>query len=127
MPEGTRSLALKLLNEEARGLRVVLTSRPEEYHSALQSGRPDNTAVIELRPVRPDAAATYLLRGQHGPDRLQWERVGAYLRDNLGSVAAQALDNPLTLSLARDTYARRDPAVLTDPGASQARRPSASI
>jgi hypothetical protein len=114
MPEGMRPLALKRL-DEARGLRVVLTSRPEEYIYALEAGALDNTAVIELRPVRPDAAATYLLRGQTERDRGKWEKVGAFLRDNPGSVAAKALDNPLALSLARDTYTGQDPTVLTDP------------
>ena len=32
------------------------------------------------------------------------------------TVVAQALDNPLTLSLARDAYAAVDPVVLTEPG-----------
>jgi hypothetical protein len=114
MPEGLRPLALKRV-DEARGLRVVLTSRPEEYIYALEAGVLDNTAVIELRPVRPDAAATYLLRGQTERDRGKWEKVGAYLRDNPDSVAARALDNPLALSLARDTYTGQDPTVLTDP------------
>jgi tetratricopeptide (TPR) repeat protein len=116
MPEGLRTLALRRIDGEARGLRVVMTSRPEEYRAALEAGRPDNTAVIELRPVRPDAAAAYLLRDQAGPRRQQWEQVGAYLRDNPYDVAARALDNPLTLSLTRDTYAGHDPTVLTDTG-----------
>ena len=122
MPEGVRPLALKRVDEEARGLRVVVTSRPEEYRGAVQAGRPDNTAVIELRPVRPRWAADYLLHGQTGPSRQRWEQVGAYLTHNPDSIAARALDNPLTLSLARDTYTSQDPAVtsqdpavLTDP------------
>jgi hypothetical protein len=116
MPEGARARALKRLSEEARGLRTVITSRPEEYRHALQASRPDNTAVIELRPVRPVAAAAYLLHGQTGPNRQRWEQVGAYLTQHPDSVAARALDNPLTLSLARDAYASQDPATLTDPG-----------
>jgi hypothetical protein len=115
MPEGARPLALKCVDEEARGLRVVVTSRPEEYRSAVQAGRPDNTAVIELRPVRPRWAADYLLHGQTEPSRQRWEQVGAYLTHNPDSIAARALDNPLTLPLARDTYTSQDPAVLTDP------------
>ncbi len=115
MPEGLRPLALKHVDGEARGLRVVVTSRPEEYRGAVQVGRPDNTAVIELRPVRPRWAADYLLHGQTGPSRQRWEQVGAYLTHNPDSVAARALDNPLTLSLARDTYTSQDPTVLTDP------------
>ena len=116
MPEGLRAQALKRVDQEAQGLRVVLTSRPEEYHSAAQSGIPANTAVIELRPVRPKAAAAYLQHGQTGLRRRQWEQVGAYLKRSPDSIAARALDNPLTLSLARDSYTSRDPTVLTDPG-----------
>jgi uncharacterized membrane protein len=116
MPAGARSVIFTSINETARGLRVVLTSRPEEYREALQAARPDNTAVVELRPVRPDAASTYLLRGQTGPSRHQWEAVGAYLRDAPGSVVARALDNPLTLSLTRDAYASQDPTALVKPG-----------
>ena len=116
MPEDLRPLALKCIDEQTRGLRFVVTSRPEEYRSAVQAGRPANTAVIELLPVTRKAAADYLLRDQAGPSRQQWEKIGAYLAHNPGSVAAQALDNPLTLSLARDTYARpdQDPTVLAD-------------
>ena len=114
MPQGVRPLALKRVDEEARGLRVVVTSRPEEYRGAVQVARPDNTAVIELRPVRPRWAANYLLHEQTGPSRQRWEQVSAYLMRDPDSVAAQALDNPLTLSLARDTYTSQDPTVLTD-------------
>ena len=116
MPEGLRARALKRVDEEARGLRVVVTSRPEEYRGAVQSGGLGNTAVIELRPVRANAAAAYLQHGQTGLSRHRWEQVGAYLKRSPNSVAARALDNPLTLSLARDSYTTQDPAVLTDPG-----------
>ena len=116
MPGGLRARALTRVGEEAPGLRVVVSSRPEEYRGAVQSGGLSNTAVIELRPVRPNAAAAYLQHGQVGAARRQWEQVGAYLKHNPDSVAARALDNPLTLSLARDSYATRDPAALIDPG-----------
>lgn len=116
MPQGLRAQALRRVDEEARGLRVIVTSRPEEYRSAVQSGELGNTAVIELCPVRPNAAAAYLQHGQTGLSRHQWEQVGAYLKRSPGSIAARALDNPLTLSLARDSYTTQDPTVLTDPG-----------
>lgn len=115
LPDDLRSAALRRV-DEARGLRIVLSSRPAEFQHALLEGRLDNAAVLELRPVRPAAAAAYLLHGQSGPLRGQWERVGTYLRGHPGAVAAQALDNPLTLSLARDAYAALDPAVLIEPG-----------
>jgi hypothetical protein len=115
MPESARFLALSRVEEEARGLRVVITSRPGEYHSAARAGTPGRTAVVELRPLRPKAAADYLTDGQDEDSRRAWEQVGAYLIANPDSMAARALDNPLALSLARDTYVGRDPAVLIDP------------
>jgi hypothetical protein len=115
MPPDIRALALRRVNDEARDLRVVITSRPQEWELALHGTVPEHTAVIELRPVRPEAAAAYLLHEQPMPSRERWEQVGAYLRNNPDSVAAGALDNPLTLSLARDAYVSQDPVVLTDP------------
>ena len=116
MPEGLRSRALRRVDDEARALRVVVTSRPEEYRDAVQAGGLGNTAVIELRPVRPDAAAAYLRQGQTGASRHLWEKVGNCLKGSPDAVAARALDNPLTLSLARDTYSGQDPTELTDTG-----------
>ena len=116
MPEPVRALALRRLSEEAGGLRVVLTSRPEEYAWAAQFLRPwGNVAVIELRPVGPADAADYLLHEQHGPRRGAWQRVAASLTEHPDSVAARTLNNPLTLTLAREAYARRDPSELADP------------
>jgi hypothetical protein len=115
MPEGVRELALDRVSDETRGLRVVVTSRPEEYRHAVGTSPPEHTAVIELRPVRPRWAAEYLLHDQVGRSRERWEQVGEYLMAHPDSVAARALDNPLNLSLARDSYAGRDPAVLADP------------
>jgi putative transposase len=45
-----------------------------------------------------------------------WAKHGTYLKQHPGSAAARALDNPLTLSAARDAYAGQDPAALTDTG-----------
>jgi hypothetical protein len=115
LPAGMQPLALRRVDEEALGLRVVLTSRPGEYRSAVRDGAPANTAVIELRPVRPKWAADYLLHDQTGISRERWEQVAAYLMGNPSSIAARALDNPLALSLARDSYASQDAAVLADP------------
>jgi hypothetical protein len=114
IPEGVRGQALKRINEEVSGLRVVLTSRPEEYQFTAEGSALDNTAVIELRPVRASAAAAYLLRGHAGPRRQQWVQVADYLTCNPDSVAARTLDNPLTLSLARDAYANKNPGEMTD-------------
>jgi hypothetical protein len=115
LPEGLRAQALERLNEEARALRVVVTSRPEEYQNALQAGSLDNTAVIELRPVRPAAAADYLLKDQVGPGRQRWLQVCDYIKNYPDSIAAEALNNPLNLSLARQAYSSQDPIELAEP------------
>ena len=93
---------------------MVLTSRPAEYRLALDDYSLDNAAVIELRPVRPAAAAAYLLLGQSGPARARWQRLADDLKADPGSVLASALNNPLALSLAREAYAADDPGVLAD-------------
>jgi hypothetical protein len=67
MPQEARAQAFKRINAEAAGLRLVLTSRPEEYQSIASSFALDNSAVVELLPVRPAAAETFRLHGQAGP------------------------------------------------------------
>ena len=114
MPEAVRAHAMRRINDEAQGLRIVLTSRPAEFQNALQRSTLYNTAVVELCPVRPAAATAYLVNGQPDPARERWERLGAYLKLYPDSPVAHALDNPLTLSAARDAYAGQDPMMLTE-------------
>jgi hypothetical protein len=115
MPADLRAAVLNRLNTEARKLRVVLTARPTEYQLALHDVNLDYCAVIELCPVRAKAAADYLLQGRTGGSRQLWKPIAGYLKSRPDSVTAKALDNPLTLSMARDAYAARDPAPLIDP------------
>jgi hypothetical protein len=114
MARDVQAKALARIEQEGAGLRVVLSSRPGEYGHARATGRLHNTAVIEVQPVAPDTAHDYLLQDQIGPQRDRWHQVGGYLEANPGSVAARTLDNPLALSLARDTYQHEDPTALTD-------------
>jgi len=114
MPQAIRAQAVRRINDEAQGLRIVLTSRTVEFRHTLQDGTLHNTAVVELRPVRPAAAAAYLLNEQAGPARERWEQLGIYLRHHPDSAVARALDNPLALSAARDAYATQDPIALAD-------------
>ncbi len=86
MPDASRAHALKRIDEEARGLRVVITTRPEEYRKAVHAAVLSNTAVIELRPVRPRAAAAYLRHGQTGLNRDRWEQVASHLEQHPDSV-----------------------------------------
>lgn len=115
MPAGMRGAALRRLDAESANMRIVLTSRIDEYRQAQDEGRLHSAAVIELRPVRPAVAATFLVRGEVGARRDAWNRVGEYLRQNPDSVAAEVLATPLALSLARSAYQSADPTDLVEP------------
>jgi hypothetical protein len=105
MPDMLRGEALERLAAEAAGHRVVITSRPAEFRGTLDTGRElPYTAVVELRPVRPPAAARYLLEGQVGATRLAWQQVADHLLAHPDGVLARTLNTPLTLSLARSAY-----------------------
>jgi hypothetical protein len=111
MPDVLRGKALERLAAESHGRRLVITSRPGEFREAIDSGRRQlpYTAVIDLRPVGPKAAAGYLLEGQIGPTRLAWQSVSDHLLAEPDGVLAQTLNTPLTLSLARAAYTAADP------------------
>jgi hypothetical protein len=107
--------ALARIEREGAGLRLVLSSRPEEYQQAITEERVHNTAVIEVQPVDPQEARAYLLHDQVSSQRDRWAHLGEYLTHHPDSIAAHALNTPLTLSLARVTYHNQDPVSLTDP------------
>ena len=116
MPETHRSTAVERLATEAAGLRVTLTSRPEEYRATLDTGRQlPYAAVVELHPVRPAAAARYLLEGQPPSTRDDWRLVTDHLKADPDGVLARTLNTPLTLSLARFAYTSTKPTELLEP------------
>ena len=115
MAPAAQAPALARIDREGAGLRLVLSSRPEEYQQAVSAERIYKTAVIELQAVGPDEARAYLVRDQIGAQHDRWARVGDYLTSHPDSIAARALNNPLTLSLARLTYDNQNPTLLTDP------------
>jgi WD40 repeat protein len=115
MPLRARGRALQRLDAEAANIRMVLSSRPDEYRQALKQGHLHNAAVIEMRPVRPVVATAFLMRGQVGQQRAAWGRVSDYLRQNPDTAAARALSTPLMLSLARSAYQHTDPSELVAP------------
>lgn len=119
MPDVHRSRALELLSLEAAGLRVTVTSRPDQYRALVAAGgQLADTAVVELHPVSPRAAARYLLDGQLGSTRQSWQQVAERLEADPGGVLARTLNTPLTLSLARFAYRGGDPAGLLSPNLS---------
>jgi hypothetical protein len=115
MPDEVRAPALEAIDKAASGLRVVVTSRPGEFASASVWNGLWDAAVIEIQAVDLEHACEFLLLQQKGARRAAWEKVTVSMRENPDGVAAQALRNPLVLSLARDTYTRthEDPADLT--------------
>jgi hypothetical protein len=119
MPHTQRGEALERLTSEAAGLRVVITSRPEELRATLDTGRQlPYTAVVELQPVDTQAAVGYLLEGQVGVSRQRWHDVADHLLAHPGGVLARTLNTPLTLSLARFAYTLGNPCELLTPGLS---------
>ncbi|CAM3760809.1 NACHT domain-containing NTPase [Kibdelosporangium persicum] len=114
MAPAIQGRALQKVDRDAAGLKVVLTSRPREYHAAIRDGRLYGAAVVEVLPVDVDDAAAFLLAEQFGERRMAWQYVTDQLRDHPDSVAARTLRTPLALSLARETYTRADPAELFD-------------
>lgn len=116
MPDVHRGRAVELLSLEAAGLRITVTSRPDQYRALVAGGGqlPD-TAVVELHPVSARAAARYLLDGQLGSTRRSWEQVAERLEADPDGVLARTLNTPLTLSLARSAYRGGDPAGLLSP------------
>lgn len=115
MAPSAQGKALARLEQEGAGLRIVLSSRPEEYQQAISEERVHNTAVIEVQPVDPKGACAYLLHDQIGSQHDRWAQVGDYLTHHPDSIATHALNNPLTLSLARVTYQDQDPTSMTNP------------
>jgi hypothetical protein len=114
MPPTVQGAALQAIDRDAGGLRVVLTSRPEQYQAAVAEGRLYGAAVIQMLPVDLEHAAEFLLADQLAPQRRRWKQLVDQLQHRPDSVAARTLTSPLTLSLARDTYTSTDPAELLD-------------
>ncbi|MBO0803669.1 MAG: hypothetical protein J2P25_11425 [Nocardiopsaceae bacterium] len=109
MPEGLRVKALARLTTEAQGLRIVLTTRPEEYAKAARKAPLAGSAIIELCPVRPATAAKYLLDEPPAHYGAEWQKVADHIKENGDSAAARALNNPLWLAMAREAYIENDP------------------
>jgi hypothetical protein len=102
-----RSVAVQALSEQA-SFRLVLLSRPSEMATAARQGILHGAAAIELRPVAPADAASYLERVQLDPAPAGWGELVRRIRECPGSPISAVLDNPLALTLIRDTYRAGD-------------------
>jgi hypothetical protein len=114
LAEPARHPAVDGLNAAlGRDRPFVLTSRPDEYETAIRAaGTPLGGApVVELDPVTGADATAYLAHGQlDGAAR--WGPVLAAMRADPDGPAARALHTPLMVYLARTAYATVDPAGL---------------
>lgn len=113
---GLRTEAINALNMGLRpGSRMLLTSRPQEYASAVHDGDVlTAAAVIRLKSLSVSDVAEYLpltTRKSHG-GRNKWGAVVEHLTAKPQSPLAQVLTTPLMVALAR--------AMFSDTGASPA-------
>jgi len=115
MAPAAQGKALARVEQQGSCLRIVLSSRTDEYRHAVTGGRAHHAAVIAVQPVDPDTARAYLMHDQIGSQHDRWTQVGDFLTHHPDSIAAHALNNPLTLSLVRATYQDQDPTPLIDP------------
>src|SRR6266542_3453437 len=103
LPEPSRPVALRILDEQAT-FRLVLLARSHEMVRAAGSAHLSGAAAVELLPVAPADAADYLARCAVHPPPRAWQRLVTHVRDNPHSPVTQAVTTPLMLSLVRDTY-----------------------
>ena len=96
-------LALQVLDQAS--FRIVVLSRSAELASAASQGSVLQGAVaVELQAINPGVAASYLERIQLDPPPAGWHDLINRIRTGPASPLAKALNNPLTLTLIRDTY-----------------------
>ena len=103
---GTR--ADRSLFEPAGNLPAGPLTRSAEMAAATAQGLLEGAAAIELQDIDPGAAADYLIRTPLDPPPQGWHELTGRLRQEPGSPLARALNNPLMLTLVRDTYPVRD-------------------
>jgi hypothetical protein len=102
-----RPIALQALSHQAT-FRLVILSRTREMADAVSQGVLQGSAAVELYPVDPADAASYLERTHLDPLPAGWQDLTGRLRADPASPLSTALDNPLTLTLVRDTYQAGD-------------------
>jgi hypothetical protein len=98
-----QSIALQALSQQASCRTVILSRIGDMAIAAVRQGVLRGAAAIELQPVSPAEAASYLERVQIDPPPEAWHSLSRHLRDDPAGPLSKALDNPLALSLVRDT------------------------
>ncbi|WP_229844721.1 NACHT domain-containing protein [Streptomyces cinnamoneus] len=119
LPQPSHSLVLAALNNTLPAQApLVLTCRTQPYISAVaEAGVLTGAAVIEPAPLNvSDALDLLRLAAQPGRPQGQWDALAEHVNNHPDGPAAQALQSPLLVALARTVYADadHDPAELTD-------------
>jgi hypothetical protein len=112
IPESVRPAVLEALADAP--FRLVLLTRTAEAVAAARHRPLAGAVALELQPVTPTDAATYLLQPLVHPPSAPWETISDHLAEvadlrRRTSPLAQALTTPLLLSLLRDVYGPADP------------------
>jgi len=94
--------------------RLLLLARTAEAVAATNHGPLAGAVALQLRPVNPADAATYLRQPLVDPPPAPWRAISDHLagsadRHHRTSAVSEALSVPLTLSLLRDIYGPADP------------------
>ena len=131
IPDDLRPAVLRALSQQAT-FRLILLTRSGEMAKAAAQTLLQGAAAIELRDIGPADAADYLTRIQIDPPPHSWHQLTSGLRHEPRSPLAQALNNPLMLTLIRDTYRARmtsvnSSACVTRPGTPPRPRTSPAI
>lgn len=116
IPESARRGAIRKINEQPNR-PLVVTCRAVEYEELIRAGATAlrQAAVVEVLPVTPQDAITYL-RDVNWPPGVDWSPVFARLRTEPQSPLAKALSTPLMVTSARLVYQKGggDPTELLD-------------
>ena len=107
IPESVRPVVLCALSQQAT-FRLVLLTRTAEMAGAAAQAVFQGAVAIELQDIDSRTAADYLARTQLDPLPQGWHGLISRLRERSRSPLARALNNPLMLTLVRDTYRAGD-------------------
>ncbi len=112
IPESVRPGVLEALADAP--FRLVLLTRTAEAVAAAGHRPLAGAVAVELRPVHPTDAATYLRQPLVHPPPAPWQTICDHLAGvaehrRPASALSEALTTPLALSLLRDVYDPADP------------------
>lgn len=103
IPQNLRPAILGALTDQAT-FRVVVLTRTDELAVAAERRILTDAACIELCPLTPTDAATYLRHSLPDPAPRPWQNLFDALTARTANPVADALSNPLAITLLRDIY-----------------------